>query len=200
MEEPIARCVPKTWYWFLGLLLYPVAGFLFTAILARPLLRLLGAGLSSPPAILAAWGAVTLAVAVWAYGRDIRRLCYTLLPDSLLLGRGDWATVIPFAEIESVVLGLPDKLPWWIRIQRFNPQGRAILRNAVLARSRTILLRLRGDRYLPLCLTSPFLEGGAELKAGLLRLNGHKVVGAETYTEREIDGLASARSNTLRTL
>ena len=93
MEEPIARCVPKTWYWFLGLLLYPVAGFLFTAILARPLLRLLGAGLSSPPAILAAWGAVTLAVAVWAYGRDIRRLCYTLLPDSLLLGRGDWATV-----------------------------------------------------------------------------------------------------------
>lgn len=136
----------------------------------------------------------------WAWLLDYRRLCYVLYPDSLYLGRGAAAIRIPFDDIESIVLALPERMSWILRIQRFNPKGRKIYRNVVRARQLTILLRLRGRRYLPLNLAYSSLANGQALMADFLRRNEAKVVGNDSYTEREIEALASARSNTLKTI
>ncbi len=149
MDEAIIRSVPRPSYWLAGILVYPLASFVFTAIIVRPLCLLLGVK-DSGRLILLSWFAVTVLVAAWAYHRDYRRLCYVLFPDALVLGRGASAVVIPFVEIRSIVLALPERMSWLLRIQRFNPKGRSLYRNAVQARRSTILLRLSGQRYLPL--------------------------------------------------
>lgn len=63
-----------------------------------------------------------------------------------------------------------------------------------------MLLRLSRNRYLPLNLAYTFLDRGQDFMEELLRRNEGRIVGRETYTEDEIRGLASARSNTLRTI
>src|SRR5687767_4250880 len=122
LDTVIVRCTPKPYYWFIGIFLYPVASFVFTAVLVRPLFLLFGSDLQGQ-SLIGAWVLVTAIVAAWAYVRDYRRLCYTLFSDSLALGGGSRALRISFADIESIVLALPDRLPWWLRIQRFNPKG-----------------------------------------------------------------------------
>lgn len=199
MTQAIVRCVPRVYYWFIGIVLYPIAGFVFTAVLIRGTFLLFGSDLSGRPLILT-WLSVTAIVAAWAYLRDYRRLSYVLLPDCLVVGRGESAIRARFGEIQSIVLALPERLPWWLRIQRFNPKGRAIYHSVVQARELTILLRLSRRRYLPLNLAYTFLVNGQALMDEFLRLNQHKIVGHDTYTEREIAALASARSNTLMTL
>lgn len=183
----------------IGILLYPLAGLVFTAVLIRGLFLLSGSDLSGRPLVLA-WVCVTVIIALWAYIRDYRRLSYTLLPDALLIGRGASAIRVRFGEIQSIVLALPKRLPWWLRIQRFNPEGRAIYRSVVQARELTVLLRLSGRRYLPLNLAYSFLANGQSLMTEFLRGNRHKIVGQDSYTAREIAALASARSNTLKVL
>lgn len=199
MHQVIVRCVPRVYYWLIGIFLYPIAAFVFTAVLIRGGFLLLGSNLSGRPLILT-WLSVTAIVALWAYARDYRRLSYALLPDSLLIGRGGSAIRVHFGEIQSIVLALPERLPWWLRIQRFNPKGRAVYRSVIQARQLTILLRLSGRRYLPLNLAYAFLANGQALMTEFLRHNQHKIVGHDSYTEREIAALASARSNTLMTL
>lgn len=199
MNQVIVRSVPRLYYWFIGIVLYPVAGFVFTAVLIRGVFLLFGSDLAGRPLILT-WLSVTAIIGLWAYIRDYRRLSYALLPDSLLIGRGASAIRVRFGEIQSIVLALPERLPWWLRIQRFNPQGRDLYRGIVRARELTILLRLTGRRYLPLNLAYSFLTNGQALMAEFLRRNQHKIVGHESYTEREIAALASARSNTVKTL
>jgi hypothetical protein len=199
MNQVIVRCVPRVYYWFIGIFLYPIAAFVFTAVLIRGAFLLFGSDLSGRPLILT-WLSVTAIVALWAYTRDYRRLSYALLPDSLLIGRGGSAIRVRFGEIQSVVLALPERLPWWLRIQRFNPQGRDLYRGIIRARELTILLRLTGRRYLPLNLAYTFLTNGQALMTEFLRRNQHKIVGQDSYTERETAALASARSNTLMTL
>jgi len=198
MRDVIVQCTPKPYYWFIGLFLFPLASIVFTAVLVCPLLLMLGHDLRGRP-LISVWLVVTAIVAAWAYLRDFRRLHYTLSPDSLAVGRGAGATTVLFAEIESIVLALPERLPWWLRLQRFNPRGRGICRNIVRARELTMLLRLTNNRYLPLNLAYTFLNNGQSFMAELLRRNQCKIVGHDTYTETEICGLASAVSNTLKT-
>jgi hypothetical protein len=199
MEEVIVCCVPRLYYWLIGIFQYPVASFVFTAVLIRPLFLLFGSDLSGRPLILT-WFAVTAIVAGWAYTRDYRRLRYALLTDGLCIGRGASSIRIPFTDIESIVLVLPERLSWLLRIQRFNPMGRGIYRNVMRARRLTILLRLSGRRYLPLNLAYSFVANGQPLMAEFLRRNQDKIVGDNSYSEHEIEGLASARSNTLKIL
>lgn len=199
MNQVIVRCVPRIYYWFIGIVLYPIAAFVFTAVLIRGAFLLFGADLAGRQLVLT-WLSITAIVALWAYTRDYRRLSYALLPDSLLIGRGGSAIRVRFGEIQSIVLALPERLPWWLRIQRLNPKGGELYRSVIRARELTILLRLSGRRYLPFNLAYSFLVNGPDLMAEFLRRNRHKIVGHDSYTEREIAALASARSNTLMTL
>jgi hypothetical protein len=199
MTDPIVRSTPKPYYWFISILVYPVAAIVFTAVLIRPVLLLAGMDLRGRPLILV-WLLITALVAAWAYIRDYRRLHYTLSPQSITIGRGAAATIVPFTEIESIVLALPDRLAWWLRMQRFNPKGRAIYQNIIRARELTLLLRLTNSRYLPLNLSYNFLANGHSFLAAFIRSNESKIVGPETYTEQEIQGLTSAQSNTITTI
>lgn len=199
MNQVIVRCVPRIYYWFIGIFLYPIAAFVFTAVLIRGAFLLFGSDLSGRQLVIT-WLSVTAVVAFWAYTRDYRRLNYALLPDSLLIGRGGSAIRVRFGEIQSIVLALPERLPWWLRIQRLNPKGRELYRSIVRARELTVLLRLTGRRYLPLNLAYTFLANGPDLMTEFLRRNRHKIVGQDSYTEREVIALADARSNTLMTL
>jgi hypothetical protein len=117
----VARCTPKPYSWFGGLGWLFAFGFI--AVVVREYLReLLGFNLQRS-ALIFAWLSVTAIFLAWSYTRTYRRLFCTLSDDALFVGRGPAATVVPFAEIESIVLGLPDHMAWWIRIDRFNPMG-----------------------------------------------------------------------------
>jgi hypothetical protein len=198
-ERSHCSLCPRLYHWFIGIFLYPVASLVFTAVLIRPFFLLFGFDLSGRPLILTLV-AVTIILSGWAYLHDYRRLCYTLFPDSLSLGRGTSRVRIPFSDIQSIVLGVPERMSWIMRIQRFNPKGRGVYRNIVRARCLTVLLRLRGGRYLPLNVAFSSLANGTTLMAEFLRLNEARIVGHETYTEREIEAFASGWPNTIKKL
>lgn len=200
MSPILVRSVPKRGYWFMGIWLYPIAGFIFTAILLVPVYQLIGRPLPRT-LLLGCWVVFTLAISAWAYTRDYRRMHYTLTSDTLIFGRGRAATVIPFAEIVSIVLGLPDRLPWWIQIQRF-AGGPGAFKGLAAHWKSVPVLRLSGSRYLPLDVGSGrmFLNGFDFLVAQLLELNKHKIVGRDSYTERETNVLRRARYNTIKRL
>jgi hypothetical protein len=193
----IVRVVPRTSYWFAGLLLAPAAGVVLTAVIIRPLLLLFGLDLVRGP-LIAVMGGVTLATAGWIYCRDYWRVCYELWPDALVLGRGSGALIIAFREIESIVQGLPDRLPWILRLIRFSPFHCRKLDGIVQTRAHTLLLRLTRNRYLPLNTHFVFLQNGSRLMAEFLRLNQDRVVGRETYSAREITGLSLVTANRLK--
>jgi hypothetical protein len=176
----LLRARPKRWYWLLYLLVMPIAGFIFTAIglgLIALLLRLR----MNPALIVPVWAVVTGAIVGWGYPRDRQRMFASLTGDALRLGIAE-DVVIPFHEIESIVIGLPAKLPWWTFLMKANPGA---LRGLVLARDNTVVLRLINGRYLCLRFASTWIQGGRTLVLGLLEINREKVVGPETYTPEE---------------
>jgi hypothetical protein len=196
MNKPSIRCVPKLYYWLLGVVVCPMASFVVTAVIIRPMFLFFESDLAGYP-LLFSWLTLTAPITAWTYIRDYRRLSYTLSTDALRIGRGGSAISIPFAEIESIVISLPQKTPWWVRVQWFSPR---LKRNLMRSRELTIVVRLSGRRYLPLNLTYPYLTNGLSFMANLLRRNRNKIVGHDSYTDFEIKELTSARENTLKTL
>lgn len=191
----IARAVPKTSYWFMGLWVYPIGSIVFTAVLVMPISNLLHYR-PSPRLLWTCWIILTLCISAWAYVRDYRRLHYTLTSDALIWGRGNAGVVIPFSEIESIVIGLPDQLPWWIRLQRYF--GRSGIYRAHAAYWKNVpVLKLSGSRYLPLAVGQArlFLRGFDALVAELLRLNSSKIVNSSSYDEMEVRALVAVRYN-----
>jgi hypothetical protein len=199
MTKIVARCTPKRYYWFVNLLWLFVFGY--GAVIVRGWLQLLGFNFQRS-AIVLAWLSVTAIFLAWSYTRAYCRLFYTLSDDALFVGRGSAATVIPFAEIESIVLGLPDhRMTWWLRRIPFEPYGyEGVYEAHRRARENTILLRLTKSRYLPLNLTFPDLANGEYLMSELLDRNQSKIVERETYTKREIQRLSSPQYNTITTI
>src|ERR1041385_5355091 len=162
MKDVLVQVVPRYSYWLLGILVYPAASFIFTAVTVVPLSHVFSYRVT-PVLMTRVWAAVTGIVAVWAFVRDYRRLSFTLTSTSLLLGRRRAAIVIPFEAIDSMVLSLPAQLPWWFRLLRFHPVSSGSYHFVLSSREFTILLRLRGNRYLPLCLAYSFLPNGDTL-------------------------------------
>lgn len=197
MDAILIRSVPKKSYWFMGVWLYPIASIIFTAVLLIPVLGLLHHH-PSRRLILTSWIIVTLAISIWACTRDYRRLHFTLTSNALVWGRGNAAVLIPFSEIDSIVTGLPDRLPWWIQIQRYFG-GLGVWQTHSVRWKNVPVLRLSGSRYLPLDPGSGrlFLSRFDALVAELLRLNAHKVVDRRSYTEGEVRSLVAARYNTI---
>ena len=199
MNKIVTRCAPKPSYWWIVGIFCPLVVAYGAAIFGSILSTWFGFNLQGSTLIFALLS-VTAIVTAWIFIRSYRRMFYTLSDDALFLGRGSAATVIPFAEIESIVLGLPDHMPYWLRIQRFNPYGYGAYEAHSRARKDTILLRLTESRYLPLNLTSSDLANGRYLMSELVDLNQSKVVERETYTKREIQGLGFPHYNTIKTI
>jgi hypothetical protein len=181
----IARCTVSTAYWFQAALVMPLAGLMFTAF-ALPASEWLGIELSGPAVIYLMVG-VSLVTAIAALGYDYFYTYWALTEDTLVLRRGFAREVVPFNEIRSIYTGgLPEQLPWYVRINRYNPKGRAAYQTIVLARKSAFLLKLTQQRLLPLTLAATgSYKGGADLMLKLNLLNEHRVIETHVYTEEE---------------
>jgi len=99
--------------------------------------------------------------------------------------------VFQFDEIESIVLGVPAKFPWYLRWMQIHPNYNA----ALAVRSASVFVRLHGRRRMPLnFVTSQFLYG-REVMQEFVNRNAAKVVGPETFTEEELRKMERADLN-----
>lgn len=196
-ESIIAR--PKPTYWLSYLLVMPVAGFIFTAVIGGAIGRLLGHQ-PTRPEFFTAWGVVTVLVTLFALNIDRRRPHFELTDTTLRIGRGTYATVIPLEEIASAVFGLPEHTPWWFRVLRFAPQSRGTHGFISMTRANTLFIRFGQRRYVPLCLYYTWMQNGRELMEALRERLREKMVGAESYTTEEVQALGLPKFNRVGTL
>ena len=96
-----------------------------------------------------------------------------------------------FDDIESIVIGVPPRLPWFLRWARIHPA----YQRSLAVRCASIFVRLRGGRRIPLnFVTGQFLDGHL-LMEQFVRQRASKIVGQETYTERELRRMERADLN-----
>lgn len=188
----IAR--PKPTYWLSYLLVMPVAGFIFTAVIGGALCRLLGHQ-PTRPEIFIGWGIVTTLITLFALNIDRRRPHFELTDSTLRIGRGKHATVIPLAEIESAVSGLPEHTPWWFRVLRFAPQSRGTHQFISMTRANALFIRFGQGRHVPLCLCYTWMQNGRELMEALRERLHEKMLGADSYTAAEVKALGLPKFN-----
>jgi len=113
----------------------------------------------------------------------------TLTTTNLQRGRRRPKIVFFFEEIESILVGNPARLPWFMRWTWFLPStGFA---HAVGCSS--IFVRLRGGRGIPLNFVMFHFRDGGLLMQQFVRINADKVVGQEAYTEQELRGIERAK-------
>jgi hypothetical protein len=132
---------------------------------------------------------------LFALNVDRRKPHFELTDTTLRIGRGAYATVIPLAEIESAVFGLPAHTPWWFRILRFAPQSHGTHGFISAARANSLFIRFGERRYVPLCLYYTWMHNGPELMNALRRKLNDKLVGPESYTAEEVKALNLPRFN-----
>lgn len=194
MPAPSLLARPKPTYWLSYLLVMPVAGFIFTAVIGGAIVGLLD---YKPTRLefFAGWVVVTVLVTLFALNIDRRKPHFELTNSTLRIGRGSYATVIPLAEIESAVFGLPEYTPWWFRILRYAPQSRGAQHFISLTRANTLFIRFGRGRYVPLCLYYTWMQNGRELMEALRERLRDKLVSAESYTAAEVKALGLAKFN-----
>lgn len=129
---------PRVWW---GLLFIPLATFVFLAI-ALGVYRAIAGSEVSRTALLWIWGILTVAVLAWSIVRDPHLLTWSLTERDLRRGKKQHNLVIPFDDIESIVIGMPPRLPWFFRIARFHPRSSGAYRNLV-----TVRPKLSGQRH-----------------------------------------------------
>ncbi|MHB1082840.1 MAG: hypothetical protein ACYC67_25825 [Prosthecobacter sp.] len=199
MPAPSLLARPKPTYWLSYLLVMPVAGFMFAAFIVVGGSELLGHK-PTRPEMLGAWAVATTLITLFALNIDRRKPHFELTDTTLRIGRGSYATVIPLAEIESAVFGLPDYTPWWFRLMRYAPQSRGSHHFISMMRANSLFIRLGQRRYVPLCLYFTWMQNGRELMEALRERLREKLVGAESYTAAEVKALSLPKFNRVGTL
>lgn len=181
-------------YWLSYVLVMPLAGFIFNAMILIGIGGLLGHK-PTPPELLTGWAIATVLITLFALNIDRRKPHFELTDSTLRIGRGAYATVIPLEEIESAVFGLPEHTPWWFRILRFAPQSRGTHHFISMSRACSLFIRFGSRRYVPLCLYYTWMLNGRELMEALRERLQEKMVGAESYTPAEVAALKLAKFN-----
>ncbi len=131
---------------------------------------------------------------------SIRSAYVAVTPDSLELGRRPRKTVVEFAEIGSIVEGLPAGESLSMRIGRLEHTSGVVIHRVAAIRRDSLLIRLAGGRYLALYLSPVHFTNTGELRMSLLERNRGKIVGADSYTPAEIRRLKNAAINAIRML
>lgn len=163
------------------LLFIPLATIVF---LAFPLgfISALSEWKPSRPLLIGVWAVLSVAIIAWCAIRDPELLTWTLTTSDLRRGRRQPQVVFTFDDIESIVVGVPPRLPWYLRWMRIHPAAD----RALAVRSASIFVRLSGSRRIPLnFVTGQFLDGQT-LMEQFVRQHASKIVGPETYTEQEL--------------
>lgn len=155
------------------LLFIPVATLVFLAI-PLGIATAIGGWNPSLPFLISLWAILTTAVIIWSVRRDPELLTWTLTNSDLRRGKREPHVMFSFQEIETIVVGVPSRLP---------------------VRAASIFVRLRGGRRIPLnFVTGQFLDGHS-LMEQFLQLNTAKIVGPETFTEQELRKMRRADLN-----
>lgn len=97
--------------------------------------------------------------------------------------------MIPFDEIESIVVGLSELSPIVMFSRKY--------KDLVAERREAFFIRLRWCTRYSMALLTFHYRGGAKLMREFLRLNAAKVVGAHTYSLDERKNFAWAKVNTI---
>jgi hypothetical protein len=183
-------------YWLARLLLAAILAFVLTALGYFGILVQVVGLKPSRPIFWLVWVLVCTVILGLTWASE-RRLYFAVMPRSLQIGRSPRETIVEFSEIESIVVGLPPKLPWWVR---FNPKALGARSYLSTLRRGAILMRLHGGRYLALNMRISDLANVPELTATLLRLNRDKVLGQDSYTPEEIQFLQGIRPNVVKVM
>lgn len=199
MPAPTILARPKPTYWLSYLLVMPVAGFIFAAVIVVGGSAMMDHK-TTREEILSAWAVATTLITLFALNIDRRKPHFELTDSELRIGRGSYATVIPLAEIESAVFGLPEHTPWWFRIMRYAPQSRGSHHFIAMMRANSLFIRFGQRRYVPLCLYFTWMQNGRELMDTLRERLREKLVSAESYTPAEVKALSLAKFNRVGTL
>ncbi|MCU1292631.1 MAG: hypothetical protein JWP08_1481 [Bryobacterales bacterium] len=182
-----ARPHPKFWWM---LLFIPLATVVFLA-LPLAFITALSDWKPSRPLLIGAWAAITAAVMAWCVIRDPESLTWTLTTSDLRRGQRRQQVIFEFNDIESVVIGVPSRLPWYLCWMRVHPA----YSRALGVRGASIFVRLRGDRRIPLNFVTGQFLNGQELMEQFVRQHASKIVGPETYTEQELHRMERADLN-----
>ena len=199
MPAPSILARPKPTYWLSYPLVMPLAGFMLTAVVGGAISERLGHK-PTRPEMLTSWAMATTLITLYALNVDRRKPHFELTDTTLRIGRGASATVIPLAEIESAVFGLPTHTPWWFRMLRYAPQSRGTHGFISAARANSLFIRFGERRYVPLCLYYTWMQNGAELMNALRARLKEKIMGAESYTAAEVKALSLPIFNRVGTL
>ena len=199
MPAPSIIARPKPTYWLSYLLVMPLAGFMLAAVIGGGISERLGHK-PTRPEMLTAWAIATTLITLFALNVDLRKPHFELTDTTLRIGRGSYATLIPLAEIESAVFGLPAYTPWWFRMLRFAPQSHGTHHFISAARANSLFIRFGERRYVPLCLYYTWVQNGPELMNALRERLSEKIVGAESYTAEEVKALGLPVLNRVKTL
>ncbi|MEQ1631755.1 MAG: hypothetical protein ABL997_05250 [Planctomycetota bacterium] len=190
---------PKASYWWTYVLIAPVAGLMLFAF-TLPLIKGVFDCRPTPHECRVAWAVTSAAIAGLMLRFDRTMLYFELTTSCLQLGRGSGAHVIRFSDLDSIVMGLPDRIPTWMRWLGHLPRVRAAVKTFRTMRANAIYLRCRDGRFVPLSLASAWLQNGALLHSTLLELLEQKVVGPDSYTDEETAALERPRWNRVRWL
>jgi hypothetical protein len=197
MPAPSIIARPRPTYWLSYLLVMPLAGFIFNAMLLVGIGGLLDYK-PTRPELFTGWAITTALITLFALNVDRRKPHFELTDTTLCIGRGTYATVIPLAEIESAVFGLPEHTPWWFRMMRWANRGAHHCISA--ARANSLFIRFDERRYVPLCLYYTWVQNGPELMNALRERLHDKLVGPESYTAAEVKALGLPKFNRVGTL
>jgi len=142
----------------------------------------------APEITLALWALVSGVGSICTLA-GIRATYFAVTSSQLQIGRSPRETIVEFSEIESIVVGLPAQQSLFPRIGRYLPHSAPGHRRMARRRRNAIFIRLRGERYVALSIPRIIVANVESLNSTLLWLNRSKVVGADSYTPKEIKRL-----------
>ncbi len=188
MSEKSVKVVPKLVYWLSYPLVFPIGGFILFAVVGGVVAEILGFELIKP--VILTGFVTTSLLTCWGIFKDFQRMFFELDTHFLTVGRGPKQVRVAIDEIEAVMLGLPNDVPWWMKTR--------VLRETVnTMRTHSLVLRLKGNRVLPLVNGIRLLKNGEEFLNALLRENQQKVRGSDSYTVAETKSLRVPRWNVI---
>jgi len=194
LQNPIITAKPGKSYWRQYFLVGPTAGAMVGTPFAALYVRLFYPGAPERvfwTAVLVCGALGTLLVVMWGVRRDQRKLQYALYGDRLVLGIGRDCVEVFFSEIESIALGLPRRVPLFVKLVSRDPRVKGVLG----LRANCLVVRMTNQRVLPLSLGLIRAPNGGELLRHLLELNKDKVQKTAVYTPEEERAFSMLRLN-----
>jgi hypothetical protein len=183
------------WVWWMLFLFLPVATFVLIAFPLGLIMSLSG-WKPSPSLILSVWGCLSVIALTWCYVYDRESLTWTLTTIDLRRGKHWPKTIFRFDNVESIVIGVPVNIPWFLAWGRMHSS----FRHTWALRRLSIFVRLRGGRRIALnFLSGQFLDGHVLMEQFTL-LHAARCVGPDTYTGQELRRMQTARLNRVFTM